>query len=548
LKKNTRYYFPIPQLLLLICILFYKCANKVSLSGGIKDENAPKLEYSFPDSEAVNFHNNEITLHFDEYVKLNNFQSEFISSPPLKTLPDYQIKGKSIILKIKDELADSTTYILDFGNSIQDITEGNTLKNFQFAFSTGPFIDSLKISGDILNAFDLKPEKNIAIMLYANLNDTAPRKILPNYYSKSNDNGSFSLPYLKEGAYQIFALFDANSNFVFDLPTEKIAFTDSLVYSGKADSIKLYLFEEDHTKFYLKTVNADEYGKILFVFSLPADSAQIKHLHSHLPENWKMEEWSARRDSLIYWIPDSIIDTLNLQVRIDTLTDTLNIAMPLKNPLNETSRRSRRIKEFKLSVTSNISSSVLDLNKDVVINFSHPIKSYDSLQIILVENKDTLIAESHFSDSFKRRLIISRKWKEETDYSIFISDSIFKDIFGLYNDTIQYHFKTKAVKQYGTAQLNIVFGDSMLQPFIIQLLNEKGTLIREDYMLKATKIKYEYLNPGNYTLKAIEDRNGNNKWDTGNFDKRLLAEKVLKYNTALTIRANWDIELEWPIP
>lgn len=528
-----------------LCLTYWGCANRVALTGGAKDETPPKIEYSLPNNGSINYHSKEIILRFDEYIKLNNFQSEFISSPPLQNLPNYRIRGKSIVLKLEDDLKDSTTYILDFGNSIQDITEGNTLKNYQFAFSTGPFIDSLKVSGKILNAFDLKPEKSIAIMLYENLSDSAPRKVLPNYYTKSVDNGSFSLNHVKEGVYQLFALIDANSNYRFDLPTEKIAFIDTLIHAGKTDSLTLYLFEEANSKLHINKIVSDEYGKLLFVFNQPADSAKIIPLHTNLPANWKIEEWSVNHDSLIYWIPDSILDTLKLQIITDTLVDTNSIALAQKNPLSSTFKKNKRVKEFKLTNTSNVTSA-FDLNKDILIHFSHPLTEYDFSQFILVQEKDTLKPQLSFKDKLHKQLLIKHKWREETNYSLFIPDSTIKDIFNLYNDSIRLSFKTKSLKQYGTATLSIQSTDT-IHTFIVQLQNEKGTVLREDYFTKADTFEYTYLDPGNYKLKAIQDINGNKKWDTGSYDKKQLPEKVAFYSQPLTIRANWDIDVEWSL-
>ncbi len=532
-------------------ILFFlisSCANKVAISGGVKDETPPKIEFTFPNTGAINYKANSIVLKFDEYVKLNNFQTEFISSPPLKTLPDYHIKRKSIVLKIDNPLIDSTTYILDFGNSIQDITEGNTLKNYQFAFSTGPSIDSLKLSGKIKNAFDLKPEKDIAIMLFKNLNDSAPKKTIPNYYTKSNDDGSFTLTHVKEGKYQIFALVDANSNYMFDLGTEKIAFSDSMVIAGKSDSISLYLFQEENARLHKNKISNDEYGKLLFVFNLPADSAHITPLNKNLPTNWKIEEWSAKHDSLTYWLPDSVIDTLKLQIVTDTIIDTAYIALVQKPVLNSNSnKKNRRTKPFKLSIASNINSAAFDLNKDISIHFSHPIKTSNFSTIILVSDSDTLKPSITFCDSLHRHLSIKYRWKEEKSYSLFILDSTFTDIFNLCNDTLKYAFKTKSLKQYGTAVLNVSFADSIQNNFIIQLLNEKGNVLRENYMSKSGKITYNYMDAGSYYLKAIRDTNKNKKWDTGNFDKHLLPEKVLSNPTPLSIRANWDIDVDWKL-
>lgn len=530
--------------ILLLFLINFSCANKVAITGGVKDELPPKVEYSVPAAGTINFKSNEVVLHFDEYVKLNNFQSEFISSPPLKTFPDYRIKGKSIILKLSDKLIDSTTYILDFGNSIQDITEGNSLKNYQFAFSTGAYIDSLKIFGKILNAFDLKPEKNVAIMLYSNQNDTAPLTTLPNYYTKSNDDGSFSLTHIKEGTYQIFALVDANSNYMFDLATEKIAFIDTFVQAGEADTIELYLFEEKNAKLHLNKINADEYGKMMFVFNMPADSAHIIPLNTNLHAKWKIEEWSVTHDSLTYWIPDSVTDTLKLQLAIDTIVDTLQIAMSQKPVQAEVSKKGKRTKVFKLTNKSNVSAA-FDLNKEIVIEFSHPIAACDFLKIMLLENADSVLPEISFSDSLHRYLHIKHQWKEEILYTLLIPDSAITDIFGLYNDSIQYVFKTKNIKQYGTATLHVVVPDSSQHTYILQLMNDKNVVLKENYIYISGKIEYSYLDAGNYKLKAIEDRNNNKKWDTGKYKEKLLPEKVSIYLAPLSVRSNWDMDIDW---
>ena len=213
---------------------FIRCANVVSPTGGPKDKLPPVVLLASPENQSTMFHGKEIHITFDEYVTLNNPNSNILISPPLENNPDYKLNGKSLIIKFKEPLRADVTYSINFGEAIKDLHEGNILKGYSYVFSTGDNIDTLTLEGKLLQADTHKPTADYYVMLYCDENDTIgidslPYLVKPYYLTKSDKDGNFKFSGLKERDYLIFALKDENSNLRFDLPNESIAFLDSLV-------------------------------------------------------------------------------------------------------------------------------------------------------------------------------------------------------------------------------------------------------------------------------------------------------------------------------
>ena len=220
--------------LLLSILTLIRCANPVTPTGGQKDIEPPKTVKCTPPNLSTYFRANEIKIEFDEFVQLKDPNNQVTISPPWLPNTDFKIRGKSIVIKLNDSLRANTTYAFNFGDAISDITENNISRNFIYVFSTGSFIDSLSLEGQVVDAFNLTPQKDVLAMLYMDNNDTIPfdslpYKVKPYYLTRTNENGEFRLINLSEASFKIFALKDINSSFTFDLPDEKIAFLDSLV-------------------------------------------------------------------------------------------------------------------------------------------------------------------------------------------------------------------------------------------------------------------------------------------------------------------------------
>jgi len=301
------------SILLSLSIFAFSCANIVTPTGGPKDITPPKVTKSNPSDKGTNFSARTISIDFDEFVKLKDAFKQVTVSPYMKELPELKLRGKSLIVHFNDSLKENTTYTISFGNAIVDITEGNPLSNYSYSFSTGNTFDSLTFEGTVVNAYTLKPESGVYVMLYSSLYDSVPYKITPHYLALTDASGKFKLQNLRDNSYKIFAIKDADGDMLFSQPTEDIAFTDTLVKpeisdTTKIDSLrkntqhKLFLFRELPTVQKLLKSNANAFGKAVFVFRLPVSDLKIRSLKYNLNPSDYITEYSQNRDTLTLWL------------------------------------------------------------------------------------------------------------------------------------------------------------------------------------------------------------------------------------------------------
>jgi len=240
--------------LIIMALLLNACAQVVPLSGGEKDIEPPKEIQSVPSNQSINFSTKTISIGFNEYIRLQNLASQLIVSPLMDKTPEISLHGKKVIIKIKSQLLPNTTYSINFGSAIADITENNKIPNYKYVFSTGSHIDSLSISGHVVNAFNLKEEDKVYVLLYDNFEDSIPLKKMPRYVAITNKKGAFTITNIAKGKYKLFALKDINSNYIYDLPNEQIAFkSDTLVLDSSLTGNIIYLFKENNDLQYLTT-------------------------------------------------------------------------------------------------------------------------------------------------------------------------------------------------------------------------------------------------------------------------------------------------------
>ena len=216
--KYRLLYIPIAFLFILS---FTDCAKRGRPTGGLKDSIPPVIIKSSPENYRINFNENEIKIYFDEYIKLKDLNKELIISPPFKNQPNITplSTSKYIKIKITDTLKENTTYSFNFGKSIVDNNEENAFKYFKYIFSTGDFIDSLSLKGNIKDALLLNPESPTTVMLYE-VNETFKDSIIylekPTYITTTQDSTqTFELTNLKEGKYLLIALKEKNNDYIF---------------------------------------------------------------------------------------------------------------------------------------------------------------------------------------------------------------------------------------------------------------------------------------------------------------------------------------------
>ena len=567
-------------LLITSSFLAIMCANQVSPSGGPRDTKPPEFIKSEPPQYSKNFKSNKVRIFFNEFVQLKEINQQVIISPPMAKLPEFKLKGKSVVMEFKEDLKENTTYNIFFGDAIVDLTENNPIANFQYVFSTGDVLDSLSLKGKVYEAFDLSTLEDNNVMLYLDNNDTIPYDSLPllvrpYYMSKTNEEGEFILNNLPDKDFKIFVLWDQNGNLIYDQPNEKIAFIDSLTHpffiqpktvdTGIVDTLAidtiinvspefrfldLYLFQEtDSVQRFLKAVLAQN-NQMNLIFKRPTINAEANPLN--LPAgtdsyiDWSIKEVNKTNDTITYWLKNIDQDSLIIElINNNEILDTVKVALKKKIRGRKPKKEEGSIQT--LSIKSNVNGKVLKLDENLKLVFGYPVSTYNFSNIVMLENDTVPITpEIFFTDSnLSRRLSVNYKWEPATSYKMVIPDSCFIDIHGHSHDTTLLTFRTKSIEDYGNLFLDLQLSKPNTN-HIIQLL-KKEKVEKEIHVTQNERISFEYLDPGKYQVKVIYDQNNNGEWDTGDYYYKIQPEKVDFFPNEITIRANWDMEEVWEL-
>jgi len=511
------------------------CAKRGNPTGGPIDSLPPVLVNANPKLNTTNFDSEEIRLTFDEFVKLDKVQDQLIISPPLEKNA-YEIRPltgvtKKVFLKFIDSLDINTTYTINFGNSIKDNNEGNPLTFFNYTFSTGETIDSLYVKGNISDAYNIETDEYVSIHLYridSTLNDSIIFIKQPTYVSNSLDSTSYKFQNLKEGKYLIIAMKDVDNNYFFDPFYDKIGFIDSLITLPKDSIIDFKLFKEETDLIWDKPhfINSEKIG---FGYYGKLDLKKIE-INSVIPDSIDYTYTKEVMSDTIYlWLSNNSFDSLNFNLiekdttklstikfdrKRDTLIDSLNVSAKTVNVIH--------LKEsFKLS--SNI-----------------PIKKIED-SLISVRDIDSILVPfvSSVNDNFDE-IDIKFEVSPSDNYRILILPNAIKDIKGVTNDTLQFNLTSQSLEDYGNIFLDVIRNTQ--SKFILHLINQNGDIVREyDNVDQNITYNFEYIRPGEYSFRLIEDLNKNNIWDTGNYLKRVKPEPVYYFPSELEVRANWDL-------
>ena len=594
-------------LLLMMVIIGYSCASMGTPDGGPYDEMPPKFVGSSPRLHAVNVKDKKIELEFDEFIKLEKPSEKVVVSPPQLEQPEIKVVGKKVVAQLFDTLKHATTYTIDFSDAIVDNNEGNPMGNFTYSFSTGATIDTMEVSGAVLNAEDLEPIKGIQVGLHMNLNDSALNTLPFDRVSRTDSRGRFSIRGVAPGKYRIYALMDGNQNYLYDSKTETVAFSDSIIIPSMMpatrqdtlwkdtltidtiktvgytrfmpDDIILRAFKEENTRQYLSRKERDKENHFILTFSAKADTLPtLKGLNFDEKDAFVIEA-NEGNDSICYWVKDSLVyqmDTLAIQVDYlytDTLdqlvpkTDTLYLANKLtreqrdklKKQEEEKKEKERKKREKKgeapkpeptLFLKMNVDApSAFDINRNVVLSFDEPLARIDTSSIHVSVKEDTLWVEKPFilvADSvIPRRYEILADWQPDREYQLKIDSTAITGLYGLHTDKVDQSFKVKKLDEYGTLFFNI---RGVNQPAIVELLDAAGKVIRQQRVTPDGTADFYYLAPNTkYYVRMFMDRNGNGKWDTGNVEKRMQPEEVYYLPKSWEMKANFDFEETWDI-
>lgn len=589
-SKSLYYIF-----IIIAAAVMYSCANIGNPSGGPIDKTPPIFMRSNPTPNAVNVKDRKIEIFFDEIVTLKDPSTKIIVSPAQTEMPRMSALGRKVTVELVDSLLPNTTYTIDFSNSIQDNNEGNAIDNFAFAFSTGSVIDSMRVSGYVLDSRTLEPMQSVVVGLQSNLADSAFHKEKLQRVALTNDRGQFTIRNVSPGSYHIFALKDLDRDYKFGNPTEDIAFLDSIIVPSigsreAADTvyndlneidtimratrpayfpndILLSMFNEDRKSQYLANNLRVDSTRISLTFAAASDTLPSLSIvgRNDVPDQWYTLERSQTNDTLTYWIrPPHLVsaDTLmvattylrtdttsNLSWGTDTLKFTFQRQKAKKKKKNEETDSLEQIRFMELHPLAN---GTQEAYAPLLLQTGTPIERYSREAFHLqrklqndttfypAEIKSIALRDSTLS---RRDLMLKVDWEPGAAYTLAVDSLAMTDIYGLQTKPLKVDFNVRKMEEYGNIVFNI---PAVRDSAIVELLD--GT---EKIVLRAPVKNHraELLNllPGKYYARLFIDRNGNGKYDTGNYDMHLQPEETVYYPGAINLKKNWDVEQTWDI-
>lgn len=589
-SKSLYYIF-----IIIAAAVMYSCANIGNPSGGPIDKTPPIFMRSNPTPNAVNVKDRKIEIFFDEIVTLKDPSTKIIVSPAQTEMPRMSALGRKVTVELVDSLLPNTTYTIDFSNSIQDNNEGNAIDNFAFAFSTGSVIDSMRVSGYVLDSRTLEPMQSVVVGLQSNLADSAFHKEKLQRVALTNDRGQFTIRNVSPGSYHIFALKDLDRDYKFGNPTEDIAFLDSIIVPSigsreAADTvyndlneidtimratrpayfpndILLSMFNEDRKSQYLANNLRVDSTRISLTFAAASDTLPSLSIvgRNDVPDQWYTLERSQTNDTLTYWIrPPHLVsaDTLivattylrtdtasNLSWGTDTLKFTFQRQKAKKKKKNEETDSLEQIRFMELHPLAN---GTQEVYAPLLLQTGTPIERY-SREAFHLQRKlqnDTIFYPAEIKSIALRDSTLSRRdlmlkvdWEPGAAYTLAVDSLAITDIYGLQTKPLKVDFNVRKMEEYGNIVFNI---PAVRDSAIVELLD--GT---EKIVLRAPVKNHraELLNllPGKYYARLFIDRNGNGKYDTGNYDMHLQPEETVYYPGAINLKKNWDVEQTWDI-
>ena len=572
-----RYWFLIP-----VSILAFGCAKINTPSGGPKDKEIPVILKSVPENGATGFSGKEIVVTFNEYIVLDKISEKFLVSPPMKKRPEITIRGKSIRIEYEDELRDSTTYTFYFQDAIRDLNENNPINNYQFVFSTGPFIDSLSVTGNVYSALNLDPPENTMVLLYIQPDDSSVVKQIPDYITRVESNGEFRIDNVHPGPYRLYALADVDNSknynnrdelFAFHeepvqitpeknfLPVKKDTVTVKPATAGKVPvkppvigEYPLIVFQAPKQLHYLASSSRKQPFQLSYALSLLPDTMKFDFSIPGVSPDAYFIERSTNNDTITIWLTDS---TVYNRSQIETIvrypfTDTLGITA-LKDDtvqmryLAPRASRTKVVKRIPYKVSTNISGQERP-DKRITITAPSPFMPPDTSRLALFELLKDQKIRHPFSLSRDTsnvcRYHVNTELKSGKNY-LFITDSAaFSNIYGEYSDSAGVRFSIMPPETYGKLILDIKGYEGGK---IIQLMDNTEKLIRQVYLKANRKLEFPLLEKGKYRIRAILDLDNDGKWTTGNFDLHRQPEPVQYYPEEIEIKENWDVIDVWEL-
>lgn len=584
-----------------LCMVSVACASIGRPEGGPRDETPPVFIKSNPAPGTTRFNGDRIDVTFDENIKVEDIMNKVVISPAQKQMPTITANGRRLTIQLKDSLSPNTTYTLDFSDAIRDLNEGNILDGFAMDFSTGDSIDTLRISGMVLQASNLEPAQGMLVGVYDNLADSAITTLPMVRIAKTNQLGQFTVRNLRPGTYNIFAINDVNRDYrrdasenvaFYPVPVtpsvEKIVVTDTLRNAAGKDSlvtrdgirylpndILLTWFSEPPTKQYLRDYARPDSNHIVLKMGATPDSLPRLTVVNGVNKGRRIDaptasrlEHSASRDSLVYWIADrALMRQDSLLVAVDyRRTDSLDRPVWASDTLKffYKAPKQPKAKKKKSEATDSVAaapkmqfldvkmgSTSQEVNLPIEVTFNAPIDSLDPTAWHLAMQVDTVwkpIATPRVQPDTTGRILsykVISPWEPGTKYRLTVDSASIHSIYGLHNKPLEHEFQTVAAEDYSTLTFKLKgLPDSVA--VIVQVLDNSDKPVASAPVING-RATIPYLKAGTYYARAFVDNDSNGEWTTGNLAKRLLPEDVYYFDKKIKVKKNWDFTNDWDL-
>lgn len=508
----------------MLAVWMNSCAVQAHPTGGPEDNTSPMpIAAKSSPNQALNFKKQDIYFEFDEWVNLKN-KSQILVSPPLRYPLDIKLSGKRLILKFdeREVLHDQTTYTINLGESIHDITESNAIQNYTYVFSTGPFIDSLSIHGSVVDAWTGKSVEGAIVALYANLQDTAFTNERPLYFTKTDLNGGFTLNNIRADQFNVFALVDNNLNYYYDLPNERIAFLSEPIQvdTSFTSKLQLELFQEKEA---LKIETIEQRASnVLLLFNGDLVDGRIE-----LFDGAEDLRYLAQGDSMVFW--HQFRDTTKCIVRaanepIDTIT-----VFPISDSLN---LRWIGTKELDCRASSFFS-----------MDFTQAIQQIELQNIVLRDSADQQVQfQAKIDTLIPNRINLRGAWSIDQKYNLTLLPGALVGINQQSNDSIQTEINILDEALFGELIVQLDSLDKNYQ-YIVELSKGAKKIHQRIQAVESHTMNFKGLVPGQYKARIIEDKNKNGRWDPGQYATKTQSERWVE-KPLQALKANWTLELK----
>ncbi len=587
----------------LLLVLLGACANMAQgPTGGKADVIAPTCLGSTPKNGALNVKDKRVEIVFDEFLQLNDPTKNLVVSPPQKVNPSAKAVGKKIVVELRDSLLPNETYTFDFGNSIGDYTENNSVSNFQYSFSTGDHLDSLTISGVVLNAEDLSPVEGVMVGIYSDEADSSFSTKPFERVGRTAADGKFVIRGVASKQYRVFALEDLNNNFFFDQAMEGVAPQESpiaipsLVTEQKIDTIygdsmkidtiitreiRKYAPNDIVLRLYHEKINYQEFKKIergsrnkfVLTFEKMESSLPSISLVDTVANDWYLVEANKMADTITYWITDSSLykrDTISLSVsylktdsmgvltpRTDTIMAELTPSFLKKEAKDiqqmEAKRKKAEKRSAKLHRTNILKFedfATVEIDNLPCLVWENPLSSFDEKKVHLYRTSDSTRSPLPFSIEkdtargiCRRYFLKSPEFHPDSSFTVSVDSACAYDFYGNHNDSLGAQFKILGENLYSKLTLSL---ENVTGPAFVELLNQKSGVVRT-CPVKGNTFVLDHLKPGTYFLRMVFDANGNGVWDTGKYREGIFPEQVAFFPKGVKLRANWEVSEDWDV-